>query len=432
VNVQNIPRKDKVIKAAFCPKLDAFVVCDFPNIEAKFLAYFLEAIDFPEMAEAFRNGLDLHKLTAAGVYGIAQEDVSDEQRQVGKVMNFSIIYGGGIRTLINQGVAKDAKGALGLLRKYHEAWPGIGWESKRQPANEGTFIWWIKKRMRERGYITTPWGRHLHPQEMHAALNHLCQGSAADLMKWALIPVSENTQHTIFRSEADARGMTNPTKYRFEGFYRGTAAEPYVIDLDVERMAGSDPGPNSGGFFVFRETDPDWFYQLNFNETTTTITYKKDGVYSKPVATTSRAFLRDENEFRVRLVLADNRFTVYDRDLSLIDPILVWEDPDHLYPVGYNTSYYARPGSLWCWTRVHARSCCDTSVCALGSPRHRRRRGLRGRDKERPRDGRPDSERALRRHLRQLPLRHPRLRVVEHRRGRPDGQPRVRVPHDGG
>jgi DNA polymerase-1 len=151
------------------------------------------------MADYFMNDPDpdLHVRTAAGMYGIALEDVSDAQRQVGKRLNFSIVYGGGVPTLLRQGAAKDGKEAMEMLRAFHGAWPGIGWESRNRPADEGTLFWWIKERIQERarehgtGYVTTLWGRHLHPRSVHSSLNALIQGCAADLMKWALIEIDQ-------------------------------------------------------------------------------------------------------------------------------------------------------------------------------------------------------------------------------------------------
>jgi DNA polymerase I-like protein with 3'-5' exonuclease and polymerase domains len=222
VNVQNIPRDDKIVKGAFWPKLDAFLFFDYPNIEAKLLAYYLDAIGHPEMAAAFRGDgvprlglpagveLDMHILTAAGVYNVSYEELltrfleeekqADLWRQVGKRLNFSIIYGGGVPTLIEQGVAKDGKEAIDLLRRYHATWPGIGWESMKKDAPPGTLNYTIKKTLRQRGYITTLWGRHLHPSSMHKALNHLCQGCAADLMKTALVRVHRYTVENELQS----------------------------------------------------------------------------------------------------------------------------------------------------------------------------------------------------------------------------------------
>lgn len=170
------------------PKLDLFFFADYPNIELKLLAWYLDSIGHPEMAEYFRNDPDpdLHKRTAAGMYGVAIEDVTDLQRQVGKRLNFSIVYGGGVPTLLKQGAAQTGKEAMEMLRAFHSAWPGIGWESKARAANEGTLFWFIKERLSERGYVSTLWGRHLHPRSLHSSLNALIQGCAADLMKWAL------------------------------------------------------------------------------------------------------------------------------------------------------------------------------------------------------------------------------------------------------
>ena len=145
------------------------------------------------MADYFCNDPDpdLHVRTAAGMYGCELHEVTDLQRQIGKRLNFSIVYGGGIPTLLRQGAAKNAKEALSMLRAFHSAWPGIGWESKQSEADAGTLFWFIKNRVNERGYITTLWGRHLHPRSMHSSLNALIQGCAADLMKWALNQVHQ-------------------------------------------------------------------------------------------------------------------------------------------------------------------------------------------------------------------------------------------------
>jgi DNA polymerase-1 len=166
---------------------------DYPNIELKLLAWYLDHIGHPEMAEVFRDGADLHRTTAAMIFKKEIDEVTDGERQIAKRLNFSIVYGGGIPTLLDQGMAKNAVEALSLLRKFHDAWPAIGWESKRRPADAGTLVWYIKQRVAERGYVTTLWGRHLHPRSVHSSLNALVQGCAADLMKWALIEVHKWT-----------------------------------------------------------------------------------------------------------------------------------------------------------------------------------------------------------------------------------------------
>jgi DNA polymerase-1 len=200
MNIQTIPRDQKDVKRSFRPKLDAFLSLDYPNIELKLLAWYLDSLGYPSMGEAFRNGLDLHIATAAGIYGLPFDEVTDAQRQVGKRLNFSIVYGGGIPTLVRQGVAADATEALELLRGFHGAWPGIGWQRKHVEAPHGTMSWHIQNRLKERGYITTLWGRHLRPQESHKALNALVQGCAADLMEWALINVDDHLKELGMKS----------------------------------------------------------------------------------------------------------------------------------------------------------------------------------------------------------------------------------------
>jgi len=165
------------------------------------------------MAEFFRTDAegDLHKATAAGMFNVPIAEVTDEQRQKGKRCNFSIVYGGGTPTLVRQKAAKDFDEAAEMLYRFHSAWPGIGWESKVKrnfglpiEAAPGTLTDLIKTKIKERGYITTLWGRHLHPRSSHSALNALIQGCAADLMKWAMIQVHEFLSNTT-RTDGVAR-----------------------------------------------------------------------------------------------------------------------------------------------------------------------------------------------------------------------------------
>lgn len=210
MNLQTIPRSDKTVKRCFVPKLDALLFADYPNIELKLLAWYLESINFPSMADVFRAGGDLHKVTASGLMGVPQDALTDDQRQVGKRLNFSIVYGGGMPTIMQQ-LGIEAPDALALLTNFHKTWPGIGWATKRKPAAEGTLINFILTRCAKRGdklfdpavsrgYITTLYGRHLHPKAEHAALNNLCQGCAADLMKWAMVEVDRELKAAGARS----------------------------------------------------------------------------------------------------------------------------------------------------------------------------------------------------------------------------------------
>lgn len=176
MNVQNIPRSQKDVKRAFVPKLDAYLFFDYKAIEVRLLAYYLAAaIGDTSLATEINNGSDPHAITAQGLFN--KQNITDEERQVGKTLNFSIIYGGGTPTIMRQ-LNVQYKEARRLLNAYHDTRPGI----KRLNDKIATTI-------NARGYIQSLYGRRLHVQETHKALNALIQGSAADLMRDAVVRV---------------------------------------------------------------------------------------------------------------------------------------------------------------------------------------------------------------------------------------------------
>lgn len=179
MNVQNIPRSQKDVKRAFVPKLDAYLFFDYKAIEVRLLAYYLAAaIGDHSLATEINNGSDPHAITAQGLF--QQTSVTDEQRQVGKTLNFSIIYGGGTPTIMRQ-LAVQYKEARRLLNAYHETRPGI------KLLNQS-----IAETLDMRGYIQSLYGRRLHVLEAHKALNALIQGSAADLMRDSVVRVNNH------------------------------------------------------------------------------------------------------------------------------------------------------------------------------------------------------------------------------------------------
>lgn len=178
MNVQNIPRTQKDVKRGFIPKLDAFFFFDYKAIEVRLLAYYL-AIGIKDfsLVEEITAGLDPHYETAKGLFG--REDISDEERQIGKTLNFSIIYGGGVKTIIRQ-LGVDYPEAKRLLEAYHDTRPGI---NRLRDS--------IARTLGDRGYLINVAGRHLHVEESHKALNALIQGSAADIMRRSCIDVAK-------------------------------------------------------------------------------------------------------------------------------------------------------------------------------------------------------------------------------------------------
>ena len=177
MNVQNIPRSQKDVKRAFVPKLDAFLFFDYSAIEVRLLAFYLaKGIGDRTLANEINRGADPHRITAQGLY--QRESISDEERQVGKTLNFSIIYGGGTPTIMRQ-LGVNFKEAKRLLKAYHDTRPGI------KILNQS-----IAQTLDMRGYIQSLYGRRLHVLESHKALNALIQGSAADLMRDSVVRVN--------------------------------------------------------------------------------------------------------------------------------------------------------------------------------------------------------------------------------------------------
>lgn len=163
---------------------------DYSQIEYRLLAYYLAAVlDDHTMAENFKRGIDPHSATARLMLGLpADAELTDAQRQVGKVGNFSIMYAGGVPTIMRQ-LGCDEDRAKELLRALRSSMPGI------KALNDE-----IRETYRKRGHIKSIAGRHLsvdpavaeargqHRAEA-ALLNYLIQGSAAELMRDALIKV---------------------------------------------------------------------------------------------------------------------------------------------------------------------------------------------------------------------------------------------------
>lgn len=144
------------------------------------------------MAEVFARGDDLHAASAAAILGKTIDDLSDTERQVGKTYNFLTIYGGGPgKAARSLGIPFET--AKEQQDQFHASWPAIK-KLHNPPRFNGTYArgqqpGLIQRRLKERGYITTLWGGHLHPRSPHMALNALVQGCAADLMRASLVRV---------------------------------------------------------------------------------------------------------------------------------------------------------------------------------------------------------------------------------------------------
>lgn len=190
MNFQQIPRANKIVKRAFVPKLDAFASFDYEQIEYRILAYYLAiACGDKDLADTFRRGEDLHARTASLMLG--REAKSDDDRQVGKTGNFSIIYAGGVPTILSQfkkhGIEGDRAKAKALLKKMHEGMPSVR-----------IFMDQLAEEIAFKGYVFDIFGRHYRPDPSipyHDAVRkiiaQIIQGSAAGLLREAIVKVGK-------------------------------------------------------------------------------------------------------------------------------------------------------------------------------------------------------------------------------------------------
>ena len=189
-NLQNIPvrtEEGRRIREAFIPADGCKLLsADYSQIELRIMAHIAED---ENLLEAFNTGKDVHQATAAEIFGVPLDDVSSEQRRYAKVINFGLIYGMSAFGLAgNLGIERSA--AQNYIAKYFDRYPGVAQYMER-----------TRVEARENGYVETVFGRRLWLPEIkgsngprrqgaeRAAINAPMQGTAADLIKLAMIAV---------------------------------------------------------------------------------------------------------------------------------------------------------------------------------------------------------------------------------------------------
>ncbi len=189
-NLQNIPirtEEGRRIRQAFvAPPGRKLVAADYSQIELRIMAH-LSRDD--GLVQAFEGGLDVHRATAAEVFGVGVDDVSGDQRRSAKAINFGLIYGMSAFGLARQ-LRVPRKIAQGYIDRYFARYPGV------REYMENT-----RAQAREAGFVETVYGRRLYLPEINArqparrqaaertAINAPMQGTAADIIKRAMIDV---------------------------------------------------------------------------------------------------------------------------------------------------------------------------------------------------------------------------------------------------
>ena len=202
-NLQNIPIKSEdgrqIRKAFIAEKNKVFISADYNQIEMRILA---DMADVKELKKAFKNNEDIHSLTASQVFDVPQKKVNEDLRRKAKAINFGIIYG-----ITQYGLAKQISvtndEALNFINSYFKKFPEIK-----------TYMNSTISSCRRLGYVNNIFGRRIHLRGINdknfrvrsfqerAAINAPIQGSAADLIRLAMIKIDE-------KINSDERFKTN-------------------------------------------------------------------------------------------------------------------------------------------------------------------------------------------------------------------------------
>ena len=186
-NLQNIPVRTeegrKIRRAFIAEPGHVLISADYSQIELRLLAHIG---DIPQLKHAFREGLDIHAMTASEMFGVPVEGMPSEVRRRAKAINFGIIYGISAFGLSNQlGIPQDEAGAY--IKTYFERFPGIRAYMDR-----------MKQEVRATGFVTTVFGRRVNIPAVksksvaerafgdRAAINAPIQGAAADVIRRAM------------------------------------------------------------------------------------------------------------------------------------------------------------------------------------------------------------------------------------------------------
>ncbi|MFM8453456.1 MAG: DNA polymerase I [Gammaproteobacteria bacterium] len=191
-NLQNIPIRSpegQKIREAFIASPGCVLIsADYSQIELRIMAHFSEE---PNLIYAFQNNIDIHRQTAAEILGLDISEVSDDARRQAKAVNFGLIYGMSSFGLAKQ-INSSQQAAQDYINLYFEKFPKVK-----------TFMENTRTKAQEQGYVETIFGRRLYlpnikaknpalrNAQIRAAINAPLQGSAADIIKIAMIKIQE-------------------------------------------------------------------------------------------------------------------------------------------------------------------------------------------------------------------------------------------------
>jgi len=201
-NLQNIPVRSedgrKIRTAFIAPEGSSIVSADYSQIELRIMAH-LSGDE--RLLDAFANGEDVHRATAAEIFGVTPLEVGPDQRRVAKSINFGLIYGMSAFGLARQ-LGLERSAAQTYIDRYFTRYPGVA-----------RYMEEARNTVRQHGYVETVFGRRLWLPEIRssngnrrqaaerAAINAPMQGTAADLIKLAMIAVQNWLEKTGMQSK---------------------------------------------------------------------------------------------------------------------------------------------------------------------------------------------------------------------------------------
>ena len=191
-NLQNIPIRTeagrKIRQAFIAPEGHKIISADYSQIELRLLAHIA---DIPQLQEAFAKGQDIHAATASAMFGVPLDQMTPDLRRQAKTINFGIIYGiSAFGLAVRLGIPNTE--AAAFIKQYFERFPGIR-----------TYIDETKRFCREKGYVTTLFGRVCHYPQIKSgnpseragverqAINAPIQGTAADIIRRAMVRMED-------------------------------------------------------------------------------------------------------------------------------------------------------------------------------------------------------------------------------------------------
>ncbi|MDQ3942136.1 MAG: bifunctional 3'-5' exonuclease/DNA polymerase, partial [Actinomycetota bacterium] len=195
-NIQQIPHEDEFRQCFVAEEGNVLVIADYSQIELRILA---EVSDDPGFVQAFREGEDLHRVTAATMFGVKKDEVTKEQRSAAKRINFGLAYGRGAKSLSAQ-LGTDEERARNLIDEYFANYPKVQryLQSTANRAIRTRTLRTLSGRVRKFG-DASGLDSAARGAMRREAMNYPVQGASADIAKLALVYVREQLQ------ELDAR-----------------------------------------------------------------------------------------------------------------------------------------------------------------------------------------------------------------------------------